>query len=60
MRLVKVTESKIYYIETDEEEYNCYIRHCKDSYSVLMGCSYEEHYDYDGELEKLFQERMNT
>ena len=54
MKIKQVNETTVHYIETDE---GTYLRNDYDSWSVLMGESWETEYKYQ-ELEALFQEYL--
>ena len=49
-----IEKSEIYYVTTDDEDYNEYIRYSSSSWMVRIGESEEPIYDCD-ELEKAFQ-----
>lgn len=49
-----IEKSEIYYVTTDEEDYNEYIRYSASSWMVRIGESEEPMYDCD-ELEEEFQ-----
>lgn len=49
-----IEKSEIYYVTTDDEDYNEYIRYSSSSWMVRIGESEEPIYDCD-ELEKKFQ-----
>ena len=49
-----IEKSEIYYVTTDDEDYNEYIRYSSSSWMVRIGESEEPIYDCD-ELEKEFQ-----
>ena len=55
MKIVNVTKSIVFYVETDENELNRYTRHSSENWTVTMGESDEPIYDCE-ELEKVFQE----
>ncbi len=59
MKIVSVERRIIYYVETDEEEYNNYLRHGADNWDIRMGESYETESDCK-ELEQKFQEYLNN
>lgn len=58
MQIKQVDKATIYYVETDENKWHYYIRHSADSWSLLMGESWETQYDCE-ELEKAFQEWLH-
>lgn len=57
MTIKEVTKATIFYVETNEEYYNRYIRHGENSWTVAIGESDEPVYDCE-ELESLFQKWM--
>ena len=59
MKITKITKEIIHYVETDEEDYNTYIRHSAKNWGVIMGESEEVVYDCE-ELEVMFQEIQNS
>ncbi len=58
MQIKQVDKATIYYVETDENEWHYYIHHGADSWSLLMGESWETLYDCE-ELEQMFQKWLH-
>ena len=58
MEITKITKHEVYFVETDEKEYNHHTGYSPDNWTVRMGES-DEPTSMDGELEPLFQMGLN-
>lgn len=58
MKIEKITKSEVYFVETDQKEYNNYTRYSPDNWTVRIGES-DEPTSMDEELEPLFQMELS-
>lgn len=58
MKITNITKSEVYFVDTDEKEFNCYTRYSPDNWTVRMGES-DESTSMDEELEPLFQMELS-
>lgn len=59
MKIEKIDKITIFYVTTDEEEYNEYKRYSSEHWTVSMGESDELVYDCE-KLEELFQKELEN
>ena len=55
IKSVEMVTQIVFYVDTDEDDYNCYRRYADGSWELLMGESWESVYIKEAELEEAFR-----